>query len=79
MIPMTPPNMALHHWLALVAFAAGFCSASCVRSHDIPVANLPPELLVPNGATGVVARGDGKTAAVKTGGAAQHAVQPTRS
>jgi len=52
------------HWLALVALVLGFCTVSCARSRDIPVANLPPELLVPNGATDVVARGDGKGAGV---------------
>ena len=51
--------------VALVAFAAGLCLVSCGRSREIPVANLPPELQVPNGATEVVARGDGKAAAVK--------------
>ena len=53
------------HWLALAAFAVSLCSVGCAQSRDIPVANLPPELLVPNGATEIVARGDGKTAAVK--------------
>jgi hypothetical protein len=53
------------HWLAFVALALSVGSASCARSRDIPVANLPPELLVPNGATEVIARGDGKAAAVE--------------
>jgi hypothetical protein len=52
-------------WLAFVAVAVGLCLASCARSRDIPVSSLPPELTVPQGATDVVARSDGRAAAVE--------------
>ena len=51
-------------WLACVVLLAGCCSIGCSRSDDIPVSQLPPELVVPQGASDVVARGNGKTTVV---------------